>query len=103
MLQPVGNPGRTRHSLCLTALGQATALPVVLPLLLRCGGQAIVMLGVLHGPKRRRASTLRHFARLCGRVRCLKEWLFPQLDSAHVLAEQHIGHGWNPNDPADIW
>ena len=35
--------------------------------------------------------------------RCLAyEWLFPQLDSAHVLAEQHIGHAWNPNDPAEI-
>ena len=35
--------------------------------------------------------------------RCLAhESLFPQLDSAHVLGEQHIGHVWNPNDPADI-
>ena len=35
--------------------------------------------------------------------RCLAyESLFPQLGSAHVLAEQHIGHVWNPNDPADI-
>jgi hypothetical protein len=35
--------------------------------------------------------------------RCLAyEWLFPQLDSAHVLAEQHIGYAWNPNDPADL-
>jgi hypothetical protein len=35
--------------------------------------------------------------------RCLAhESLFPQLDSAHVLAVPHIGHVWNPNDPADI-
>ena len=35
--------------------------------------------------------------------RCLTyESLFPQLGSAHVLAEQQIGHVWNPNDPADI-
>jgi hypothetical protein len=28
--------------------------------------------------------------------------LFLQLYSARVLAERHIGHVWNPNDPADI-